>query len=208
VAGSGYATNKTALHDAAQPLPLATASLFRVVRHNLTGHNKLMHDTAPHERGLPDLGPDKALAIGSYGETVAAYRYLVFAERARSRAQRDAFAAMADEEQDHKQRLLRLLARHYPGSAFVLSDDDKNMVVVGPRLVDVRDDDAFARALRMTLQSEQRTAAFYDRLSQCTNQNELRDLFQELAEEGVEHFQRLRELVRDSGIDPDVEPAE
>lgn len=148
---------------------------------------------------LPHIGPDKALAIGTYGETVAAYRYLLFAERAESPRLRDAFAAMADEEQDHKQRLQRLFAELYADSTFFLTEDDKQMVCVGPRLVDVRDAAHFADALRLTLESEQRASAFYRRLSTRVEENRLRALFAELAEEGVEHYQRLRELVRDVG---------
>jgi len=143
------------------------------------------------------LGPDKALAIGAYGESVAAYRYLVFAEHVHSKRHRDAFAAMADEEQEHKQRLQKLLARLYPESGFVLSDADKQMVVVGPRLPDIRDDCSFAEALETTLQTEQRTSAFYRQLSQSIDEPQLRSLFRELAEEGAEHYQRLGELARE-----------
>jgi hypothetical protein len=41
--------------------------------------------------------PDKLLAIGTYGETVAAYRYLVLSEKAPTEDDRREFAAMADE---------------------------------------------------------------------------------------------------------------
>ena len=145
----------------------------------------------------PTLGPDKALAIGAYGETVAAYRYLIFAERAASKSHRDAFSAMADEEQDHKQRLQALLAELYPEADFVLSERDKEMVVVGPRLLDVRDEKHFAEALDYTLATEQRTSAFYRTLSQAIRDDPLHELFKELAEEGAEHYHRLRELVSD-----------
>jgi rubrerythrin len=145
----------------------------------------------------PPLGPDKALAVGAYGETVAAYRYLVFAERVSGKPHRDAFAAMADEEQNHKQRLQALLARLYPDADFVLSERDKELVVVGPRVLDVRDDRRFAEALDYTLQTEQRTSAFYRSLSQTIRVDPLCALFQELAEEGAEHYHRLRDLVRD-----------
>lgn len=148
------------------------------------------------------LPPDKALAIGAYGESVAAYRYLVFAERAASRQHRDAFAAMADEEQDHKQRLQKLLATLYPDSDFVLSPGDKELVVVGPRLPSVREDGQFAEALQHTLATEQRTSAFYHRLAQTVADPQLRQLFQSLAEEGAEHHRRLMELVRQATRPP------
>lgn len=146
------------------------------------------------------LGPDKALAVGSYGETVAAYRYLVFAEKAATPAHRHAFAAMADEEQGHKQRLQRLLGELYPNADFVLSESDKELVVVGPRLPDIRDARSFAEALRMTLDSEKRTALFYERLSRHIPHEQLRALFAKLATEGGEHYDRLQALVRDAGF--------
>ena len=145
----------------------------------------------------PTLGPDKALAIGAYGETVAAYRYLVFAERVASKSHRDAFSAMADEEQDHKQRLQGLLSRMYPEADFVLSERDKELVVVGPRLLDVRAEKQFAEALDHTLATEQKTSAFYRSLSQTIREAPLAALFKELSEEGAEHYHRLRELVRE-----------
>jgi rubrerythrin len=142
------------------------------------------------------LSPDKALAIGAYGESVAAYRYLIFAEHVQEKAHRDAFAAMADEEQEHKQRLQKLLARTFPDADFVLSDEDKQRVVAGPRLPDIRDERSFAEALEMTLQTEQRTSAFYRDLAHTTADPHLRSLFKELAEEGAEHYQRLRDLIQ------------
>src|SRR5262245_19259742 len=94
----------------------------------------------------PDSKPsaDKDLAIGTFGVTVAAYRYLVLSEKALTQSQRDEFAAMADEEQDHKQRLQRLLAENFPNADFYLRPEDKEMVVVGPRLLNVRDAESFA----------------------------------------------------------------
>ncbi len=147
-----------------------------------------------------NLSPDKVLAIGTYGETVAAYRYLVLAEKALSERERREFAAMADEEQGHKQRLQRLLAELYPEADFVLTPEDKDMVVDGPRLLDVRDTDSFARAMQMILLSERKTAAFYARLSKLVPQEQLRSLFHELAEEGVEHYQRLKAIAVQANV--------
>jgi rubrerythrin len=147
------------------------------------------------------MGPDKILAIGAYGETVAAYRYLVLAEKAPVEAERPEFAAMADEEQGHKQRLQRLLAELYPDADFVLTPEDKEIVVSGPRLLDVRDDASFAEAMRQILITERKTAGFYARQSKIVPNPRLRDLFHELAEEGVEHYQRLKALAGRVGIE-------
>ncbi len=147
-----------------------------------------------NESDPPQMGPDKALAIGSYGESVAAYRYLVFAEHAPTERHRRAFEAMADEEQDHKERLQRLLVELYPDADFVLSEQDKELVVVGPRLLQVRDPSSFAAALNMTLQTEQRTSGFYLRMSERVGHQRLQAVFRDLADEGVEHYRRLRAL--------------
>jgi rubrerythrin len=142
-----------------------------------------------NESDPPQMGPDKALAIGSYGESVAAYRYLVFAEHAPTERHRRAFEAMADEEQDEL----------YPEADFVLSEQDKELVVVGPRLLQVRDPSSFAAALQMTLQTEQRTSGFYRRMSERIGHQRLQTVFRELADEGVEHYRRLRALAGEVG---------
>ncbi len=162
--------------------------------------------TQPAEDPAANLSPDKVLTIGSYGETVAAYRYLVLAEKAHTEAERTEFAAMADEEQDHKQRLQKLLADNYPGADFVLTPEDKDMVVDGPRLLEVRDTETFARAMKMILASERKTAAFYARLSKLVPQSQFRDLFHELAEEGVDHYQRLKAIADEVNVTDDDAP--
>ncbi len=145
-------------------------------------------------------GPDKLLAIGAYGETVAAYRYLVLAEKVSREDHRRAFADMADEEQGHKQRLQKLLAELYPQADFVLTPEDKEVVVTGPRVIDVRDESSIAGAMRMILDTERKTAAFYAEHARNMPTAALRALFKELAEEGAEHYQRLRAIARDSGL--------
>lgn len=144
-------------------------------------------------------GPDKLLAIGAYGETVAAYRYLVLAEKAPQNFQKE-FAAMADEEQDHKQRLQKLVADMYPGQDFVLTADDKELVVTGPRLLEVRDESEFQDAMKLVLQTERKTARFYANHAKYMPDNHIRALFHELAEEGAEHYQRLKTLARQAGV--------
>jgi len=145
-------------------------------------------------------GPDKLLAIGAYGETVAAYRYVVLSEKTTDEAHRRAFADMADEEQDHKQRLQKLVEEMYPGQDFVLTPDDKDLVVTGPRLLDVRTDDDFREAMRMVLSTERKTARFYATFGKFMPEPHIQALFKELAEEGAEHYQRLKTLARQAGV--------
>lgn len=154
----------------------------------------------PLPDALQGLGADKLLAIGAYGETVAAYRYLVLAEKASRGDHRRVFADMADEEQGHKQRLQKLLAELYPLADFVLTSDDKALVVTGPRVIDVRDEASIAEAMPMILDTERKTAAFYAEHARHMPTAALRALFKELAEEGAEHYQRLREIARETGL--------
>lgn len=145
-------------------------------------------------------GPDKLLAIGAYGETVAAYRYLVLSEKAPTEEHRREFADMADEEQDHKQRLQKLVAEMYPGQDFVLTPEDKDLVVTGPRLLEVRDERDFREAMEMILHTERKTARFYANHGKFMPDAGIRALFHELAEEGAEHNQRLKRLARQAGV--------
>ncbi|MFQ5428974.1 MAG: ferritin family protein [Phycisphaerae bacterium] len=145
-------------------------------------------------------GPDKLLAMGIYGETVAAYRYLVLSEKAPNDAHRKAFADMADEEQGHKQRLQRLFDKLYPDADFVLTPEDKELVATGPRVLDVPDEAAYAAAMKMILQTERKTARFYANHGKHMPDASLRALFHELAEEGADHYQRLKTIARQAGV--------
>ena len=118
----------------------------------------------PDDR-LARLGVEKALAIGTYGEAVAAYRYLVLAEKAPDARVRPTFAEMADEEQGHRKRLRALSRELFPASDFCLNAEDKAMVVVGPRLLDVKDGASYEQAMQVVLSTEKRTAAFYARMA-------------------------------------------
>ena len=77
--------------------------------------------TAKPSADYPELQDDQMLAIGIYGETVAAYRYTVLAEKVPREEDKQAFAAIAEEEQSHKKMLQQAAEKHFPGSAFALS---------------------------------------------------------------------------------------
>jgi rubrerythrin len=97
--------------------------------------------------------------------------------------------------------LQELIADHYPETDFVLTPEDKAIVVTGPRLIDVRDAAAFAEAMRMILETERKTACFYAQNGRHFPEARIRGLFHELAEEGSEHYQRLSALANKSGIE-------
>jgi rubrerythrin len=145
-------------------------------------------------------GPDKLLAIGAYGETVAAYRYLVLSEKSPAAEDRRQFAGMADEEQEHKQRLQKVLAEKFPDASFVLTPEDKALVVSGPRLLNVHRAVSFADTMGMMLETERKTASFYAHYGPLISDGTLRALFHRLADEGAEHYQRLKALAAETGV--------
>jgi rubrerythrin len=158
--------------------------------------------TAKRAETYPELQDDQMLAIGIYGESVAAYRYTVLAEKVPGEEEQRVFAAIADEEQSHKQMLQALFEKHFPGSAFALSDQDKALVLTGPRLINVRDLGDYREVLRITLATELRTTQFYEAMRHQARHEELRQVFATLAEEGFRHYQRLLELGRERGLLP------
>ena len=145
------------------------------------------------------IADDKALAIAAYGESVAAYRYIVLSEKARSAKLREAFEVMAAEERGHRDRIQAILQRLSPSGGFYLSPEDKLAVCVGPRLVDARDDARFDEAMKLVIASEKRTASFYRQFADVAKDRDVRELFAELAAEGIEHVQRLRIISREAG---------
>jgi rubrerythrin len=94
----------------------------------------------------------------------------------------------------------------YPGQDFVLTPEDKELVVTGPRLIEVRDDADFQDVMRMVLHTERKTARFYASYGKFMPDENVRALFHELAEEGAEHYQRLKTLARQTGVTVFDEP--
>ena len=156
----------------------------------------------PVQPTFPDLRDDQILTIGIYGETVAAFRYDVLAEKVLAEADKKAFIAISQEEQDHKQRLQQLLDKFYPGSSFYLSDEDKALVVTGPRLINVRDVKDYREVMKMAVDTELRTSQFYHAMSSRVRHPEIKSLFEELAAEGFDHHRRLLDLARERGFLP------
>jgi len=148
----------------------------------------------------PDLPVDQMLAIAVYGEQVAAYRYTVLAERVPGKRDRRMFAEIAQEEQSHRERIQRLLNRFHPDSSFYLSEEDKALVVAGPRLVDVRDPENYRQVVQLALDTEYRVACFYQAMVGKVANTQVRKVFKELADESFDHHARLSALVRQRGF--------
>ncbi len=148
---------------------------------------------------LAHLGDDKALAIAAYGEAVAAYRYIVLAEKSAHSQLRASFEAMAQDESRHRAMVQDLLRSLFADACFYLDNRDKSMVCVGPRLVDARDEPRLDEAMKITIASEKRTASFYARYAPAARHGEVRHLFESLAEQALARVRRLRQLFHDSG---------
>lgn len=144
-------------------------------------------------RQVQSLALEKALAIGAYGESVAAYRYRVLAERATTAEHRRLFDEMAEEEQGHHV-VLQKLFHELPHGDFVLSADDKALVIVGPRMIDASTAAAFEKSMGYIYESEILTGNFYAALHGGSTRDDLKSLLKEMADECFDHAQRLRDI--------------
>ena len=147
-----------------------------------------------YEAKVRSLSTEKALTVAAYGESVAAYRYRTLSEKTSSEVYREVFVEMADEEQSHHLMVQELLNKHFPGSDFVLTAADKELVIVGPRMLDATDRESFERAIEMIYESERLTGRFYATLHDITTQKELQPILKEMADECVGHAERLKKL--------------
>lgn len=150
--------------------------------------------TDNYENKVRALSTEKALAVAAYGESVAAYRYRTLSEKPPSPLHRTLFTEMADEEQGHHRQVQELIRRHYPGSDFVLSSGDKELVTVGPRMLDITDRASFDRALQWLYESERLTGQFYAVLHEITDRADLQPLLKEMADECLAHAERLKAI--------------
>jgi len=145
------------------------------------------------------LTPAKAFAVAAYGESVAAYRYRTLTDKAPRESQRKILMEMAAEEQGHHQVVQDLRKKHLLDSDFVLSPEDKELIIVGSRLLEVTDDASFDRAMELIIESERLTGRFYAALHDVTGLAELKPLLMEMAEECFAHAVRIQEMVKEGG---------
>lgn len=147
-----------------------------------------------YEQKVASLSLAKALAIGIYGESVASYRYRNLAEKAPRQKQRTIFQEMSDEEHGHQQTLQNIIDRRFPDADFVLTPADKELVIVGPRLLEVSDGASVAAALKMIYDSERLTGRYYAALHNNVAPDDLKPLMREMADECFDHAERLMEI--------------
>lgn len=134
------------------------------------------------------------MAVAAYGESVAAFRYRMLSEKAPTEQHRGIFTEMADEEQGHHVRLQEILTRDFAGADFVLSTEDKALVIVGPRILDVSTPAAFGQSMTYIHDSEIQTGNFYARFHDCTTRLDLKPMLKEMADECFDHASRLNQI--------------
>lgn len=148
----------------------------------------MREDFAERLATMPDA---KKIAIAIYGESVAAYRYGVLADKAASEEHRKLFAEMRDEEKSHRAALEHIGRKHFPEGDFVLTPDDKDLVIVGARMLEVGDAESFHRAMRFLHDTELRTGEFYRTLHESMPDSELGRFLNTMAQECVQHGESL-----------------
>ena len=153
---------------------------------------------ADHAQKVRSLLPAKALAIAAYGESVDTYRYRTLSTKTSDPAIRDEFIQMADEEQGHLAAMQQLIEEYFPGD-FVLTPEDKALIIVGQRLLDAYDDAALAKVMPLIIESERLTGRFYGVLAETMPRPDLKPFFQEMADECFDHAERLTQLRIGSG---------
>lgn len=147
-----------------------------------------------YQTKVQSLSLAKALATAAYGESVAAYRYRTLLDRVTDEKLRSAFREMADEEQGHHGRVQELQQNLFPNSDFVLTPADKELVIVGPRLLEVNPDVPLSDTLAMMIQSERQTGRFYAARGKIADDPELKAFMMEMADECFDHAKLLGTL--------------
>lgn len=146
-----------------------------------------------HAQKVRALLPAKALAIAAYGESVATYRYRTLSAKVSNPAIREEFLAMADEEQGHHAVMQELIEKDFPGD-FVLTPEDKGLIIVGQRMLDAQDDATLAAILPLIVESERLTGRFYHALVESIPRADLQSFFQAMGDECFDHADRLLQL--------------
>lgn len=157
-------------------------------------HGRLPTMSDEYQANVQSLSLAKALAIAAYGESVAAFRYRTILDRVTDESLSATFLEMAREEQGHHARLQKLQRELFPGSDFVLTPEDKELVIVGPRLLDVTEDFPLSQTVEMMARSERLTGRFYTVLAKATATPHVKSFLQEMADECFDHAKLLNGL--------------
>lgn len=150
----------------------------------------------PHEfiERLQQMPDAKKIAVAVYGESVASYRYGLLADKASIAEHRRVFTEMKNEELGHQQALENLLKKHYPDDDFVLTPEDKELVIVGNRLLELKDEQSFNDAMQFLHDTENRTGRFYLAVHELIPDGETRRFVKTMADECFEHARSLLDI--------------
>ncbi|RJP35117.1 MAG: hypothetical protein C4547_09990 [Phycisphaerales bacterium] len=141
------------------------------------------------------LSVGRALAILRHAESVAADRYRSLCERTDGPTLRTTFQELADLKEGNLQRVEKCLHDRYPGSDFVLTAEERELVTVGTLLPERSGPDALDEAIRILHQSELRTGRFCASLREHTPDPSLKPLFNTMADECADHAGTLAGLL-------------
>jgi rubrerythrin len=142
-------------------------------------------------QAMPDA---KKIAVAIYGESVAAYRYGLLSDKSDTPEHKRIFSEMRDEERDHQRALEHLAETHFPDGDFVLQPSDKELVIVGTRMLEITDAQSFKKAMQFLHDTERRTGDFYNAMHDLMPDGEIGRFLKEMADECVEHSLSLLEI--------------
>ncbi len=143
---------------------------------------------------LANMPDAKRMAVAIYGESIASYRYGLLAEKASSEAHKKIFESMRREELEHQSALEELARKNFPDDDFVLTSKDKELVIVGTRLLELKDEASFHKAMKFLHDTELRTSAFYQAMHELMPAGEIGRILQEMSDECIEHAASLLKI--------------
>ncbi|MFA4662399.1 ferritin family protein [Pyrococcus kukulkanii] len=139
---------------------------------------------------LKDKSPKEVLSYAIFNEEDEVEYYRKLAEHARRESIRVLFLQMAEESLGHKEKLLKLFRRLYPGEEPVKVEAPP--VEVAPFYPKFETVDDYLEALEYCMESELFARETYEILAQKAVNEDSRVLFVQLAEMERDHYLRLK----------------
>ncbi|MBF0357726.1 MAG: ferritin family protein [Magnetococcales bacterium] len=120
--------------------------------------------------------------------------YESLAERSKSKDQKNALLAHADEEREHKRHLENILkSGELPSGPFITPDEDMKLAEMLVVSASESGNIDFEEALLLATKREKSSAKFYRELSQKTENSELQKTFIFLADQESKHAKQLEQ---------------
>ncbi|CAB49963.1 ferritin family protein [Pyrococcus abyssi] len=141
---------------------------------------------------LKDLSPKEILSYAIFNEEAEIRYYRELAKRSERESVRVLFLQMADESQEHHDRLYKLFKELYPNEEPV--EVDAPPVEVAPFYPKFETVDDYLEALEYCMESELFAKETYEVLALKATNEDARVLFAQLAEMENDHYLRLKKL--------------